>query len=183
MNNAGIFCRSNPDDPTSFDLYRQVMSVNLDATVKVTLAAVEHLRKSKGSIVFVSSVASTKASRMGYAYCMSKSAMSMFAKVLAIDLAPDVRVNIVSPGPVDTPIFERVGLTNEVVHAIMSVSTLQERIGKSCEIADAIYFLVSDSSSFVHGHELFIDGGYMLKPAPTSAAEAIIAAKKVAGGE
>lgn len=178
VNNAGIFTRSCGDDPKTYEVYREVMSINTDATVQASLAAVEHLKKTKGSMIFVSSVASTKASEKGYAYCMSKAAMSMFAKCLAIDLAPDVRVNIVSPGPVLTPIFERIGLNSEQVQSMMNVTTLQNRVGHPDEIASTIAFLASEEAAFVNGHEMFVDGGYLLKPSSYAVSTQVIQAKK-----
>lgn len=164
VNNAGIFVKTPGFEPKSYDLYRQAMTINTDATVKCTLAAIEHLKKTKGNIIFVSSVASIKPSSYGYGYCMSKAAMSAFAKSLAIDIAPEVRVNTVSPGPVLTPIFSRIGLNQEQARAIMDVTTLQNRIGLPEEVANAIEFLISDRASFINGHELIIDGGYLIKP-------------------
>ena len=178
VNNAGIFVRTIGDDPTTYEMYRQTLTINTDATVSATLAAVGELKKNKGQLIFVSSVASIKPSERGYAYCMSKAAMSMFAKCLAVDLAPDVRVNVVSPGPVDTTIFERVGLTSQMARQVMKSTTLQERIGEPEEIAKTIYFLISDGGSFIHGHELFIDGGYLIKPSISSASRQIISVKK-----
>lgn len=178
VNNAGIFVRSCGDDPNTYDLYRQVMTINTDATVRATLAAIEELKRTKGNLIFVSSVASIKASERGYAYCMSKAAMSMFAKCLAVDLAPHVRVNVVSPGPVQTSIFERVGMSSQMAGKLMSHTTLLDRIGESDEIAQTIYFLVSDAASFVTGHEMFVDGGYLLKPSSATASQQIIAAKQ-----
>jgi len=177
VNNAGIFTKSAGDDPSSYETYRQVMAINTDATVRATLSAVEHLKKANGNLVFVSSVASIKPSERGYAYCMSKASMSIFAKCLAIDLAPNVRVNVVSPGPVLTPIFGRVGLNDELVQKLMNVTTLQERVGRSEEIASTIAFLISDEASFVNGHEMFVDGGYLLKPSTFSVAQKIIQSK------
>lgn len=168
VNNAGIFNRSDCNDPKSYDLYRQVMTINMDATVKATLAAVEHLRRARGHLIFVSSVASVKPSSKGFAYCASKAAMSSFAKCLAIDLAPEVSVNIVSPGPVKTSIFESVGLSAEVAGQVMANTTLKQRVGSIEEIAESIYFLASERSSFIHGHELFIDGGYLINTAAAS---------------
>lgn len=174
VNNAGIFVKSEGNDPKTYDIYRKVMTINTDATVCATLAAVEELKRTKGNLLFVSSVASIKPSERGYAYCMSKAAMSSFAKCLAIDLAPDVRVNIVSPGPVQTPIFERVGLKEDLVAHLMAYTTLQGRIGQSEEVAESIYFLASEKASFINGHELFIDGGYLIKPSANTAAQQII---------
>lgn len=178
VNNAGIFTRSPTSDMKSYETYREVMTINTDATVRASLAAVEPIKKTNGNIIFVSSVASVRPSQMGFAYCMSKAAMSMFAKCLAIDLAPNVRVNIVSPGPVLTPIFERVGLNDELVQSMMNVTTLQNRIGLSEEIASTIAFLISDGASFVDGHEMFVDGGYLLKPSTQSAASQIMGIKE-----
>lgn len=178
VNNAGIFVRSPGFDPKSYDTYRQVMTINTDATVRASLAAAEHLKSTHGSMIFVSSVASIKTSDHGYAYCMSKAAMSMFAKCLAVDLAPEVRVNIVSPGPVQTPIFDRVGLSPDLVRALMDGTTLQNRIGTSEEIANTIAFLASDEASFVNGNEMFVDGGYLLKPSSQSASQQILKFKQ-----
>lgn len=178
VNNAGIFTKSLVQDPRSYEVYKQVMTINTDATVKASLAAVEELKKNKGNLIFVSSVASVMPSESGFAYCMSKAAMSILAKCMAIDLAPDVRVNIVSPGPVATPIFERVGLTEEIATKLMGCTTLQGRIGESKEIASSIAFLISDEAKFITGHELFIDGGYLIKPSMSTASQQIIAMKK-----
>lgn len=180
VNNAGIFTKTLGTDPKTYDVYKEVMNINTDATVRATLAAVEHLKKSDGNLIFVSSVASVKASEAGYAYCMSKAAMSIFAKCLAIDLAPNVRVNIVSPGPVLTPIFGRIGLNDEIVKKLMDSTTLQNRIGTSEEIASAIAYLISDEASFVNGHEMFIDGGYLLKQSFHSVSQRVIESKKAA---
>lgn len=177
VNNAGIFIRSAVDDPKAFEAYREVMTINTDATVNASLAAMEELKRTKGSMLFVSSVASTKPSEKGYAYCMSKAAMSMFAKCLAIELAPHVRVNIVSPGPVLTPIFDRIGLTQQMVEIGMSATTLRGSVGTSDEIANTIYFLASDEASFVNGHEMVVDGGYLVKPSSNSASQRILATK------
>lgn len=180
VNNAGIFTKTSSLQPSSYDSYRQVMNINIDSTVKATLEAVEHIKKVNGNIVFVSSVASIKATDSCYAYAMSKAAMSIFSKSLAIDLAPNVRVNTVSPGPVLTPIFDRVGLNAQMVESIMGVSTLQNRVGQSDEIAKTIAFLISDDASFINGHEMFVDGGYLLKPSNFNVSQQLIAAKKAA---
>lgn len=175
VNNAGVFLKSPAKETASYETYKKVMGINIDATVRASLTAIEHLRKTKGNMVFVSSVASVKPALYGYAYCMSKAAMSSFAKCLAIDLAPEVRVNIVSPGPVATPIFEAVGLTQQMAEVVMACTTLQERVGRSDEIAKAIAFLASDDSSYVNGHELFIDGGYLIKPSNMNVDSKVIA--------
>lgn len=141
------------------------MSVNLDATVNLTLSAIDELKKTKGNIVFVSSIASFKPNRMTYPYSMSKVAMNMFAQCLAQAVAPNVRVNVVSPGPVDTPIFDKCGIVlkdDETKKKFGQISTLLNRIGESEEIGKLIYFLASDDASFITGSNLIADGGSLL---------------------
>ena len=174
VNNAGIFVMSVASDPGTYEAHRQAMTINTGATVRATLAAVEELKRTRGNMVFVSALASIKPSEFCYAYCMSKAAMSSFAKCLAIDLAPEVRVNIVSPGPVQTPIFDRVGINEDIAAKIMGSSTLRGSIGQSDEVAESIFFLASDKAGFINGHELFIDGGYLIKPSTHAASQQII---------
>lgn len=164
VNNAGIFGGSDACDTNSYRVYKNMMAVNTDASVKATLAAVAELKKTKGNIVFVSSVATARPIERSYAYCMSKAAMTIFAKCLAVDLAPLVRVNICSPGPVVTPIFARVGFTEKMVRQSMCATTVINRVGESEEIAAAICFLLSDEAPYMQGSDLMIDGGYVIKP-------------------
>lgn len=161
VNNAGVWYSTHSADKKSFDLYKKMMTINADSVVKTSMEAVPHLEKTNGNIVFVSSVASIKPGASVYAYRMSKAAMSIYAKCLAVDVAPKIRVNIVSPGPVSTPML---GLVGEEKKKKMSSSTLLGRAGESDEIAKTIYYLASDDASFVNGSEIFVDGGYICKP-------------------
>lgn len=165
VNNVGICGRTHSADKTSFEMYKKTMSINVDSVVKTSMEAIPHLEKTNGNIVFVSSVASVKPSANGYAYRMSKAALSSYAKCLAVDVAPKIRVNIVSPGPVATPLFDRMGYSNESLNKKMGPSILLGRVGESDEIASTIYYLASDEASFVNGAEIFVDGGYLCKPA------------------
>jgi len=163
VNNAGTFARTIGDDAESYQSYRRVMSVNLDSTVSATLAAIDALKKTQGQVIFISSTASTKAHEKAYAYCASKAAMTMFAKCLAIDLATQVKINVVSPGPVRTEIFKTIGLSRELAGHVMAPTTLEGRTGEPEEIAEVVHFLLTPSAKFITGHELFVDGGYLLK--------------------
>lgn len=164
VNNAGVYFKTHSADKSSYELYRTTMKINCDSVIKTTMEAIPHLEKSGGNIVFVSSVASVKPSANGYAYRMTKAAISSYAKCLAVDLAPKIRVNIVSPGPVATPLFDKVGINKEALNRTTGPSILLGRVGESGEIAKAIYFLASDEATFVNGAELFVDGGYLCKP-------------------
>lgn len=164
VNNAGVFHKTHAADKESFDVYKRVMAINCESVIKTTMEAVPHLEQSKGNIVFVSSVGSVKPGNDGYAYRMSKAALSIYAKCLAVDIAPKIRVNIVSPGPIATPMFQNVGLNDEQMRDKMAAKTLLNRVGETEEIAQTIWYLASDEASFVNGAELFVDGGYMCKP-------------------
>lgn len=167
VNNAGIYQKTNAADKSSYEIYRRTMSINADSIVRTSMEAVPHLEKTNGNIVFVSSVASVKPAANGYAYRMSKSALSSYAKCLAIDVAPKIRVNIVSPGPVMTPLFDKAGISEQALRTRIGPGTLLGRVGESEEIANTIYYLASDEASFVNGAELFVDGGYICRP-PTN---------------
>lgn len=167
INNVGVYNKTNSADKSSFGTYKNIMTINADSVVQTSMEAIPHLEKTGGNIVFVSSVASIKPAANGYAYRMSKAALSSYAKCLAVDVAPKIRVNIVSPGPVETPLFDKIGISRERLHASVGPATLLGRAGKSEEIANTIYHLASDEASFINGSEIFIDGGYLCKPPVT----------------
>lgn len=83
---------------------------------------------------------------------------------MAIDLAPrGIRVNTISPGPIKTPLFDKLGLPAEVTagfEAGMAAHTLTKRTGTSEEVAKLVRFLLTSESSFITGEEIVIDGGY-----------------------
>uniref|UniRef100_A0A6G1S5G9 Putative oxidoreductase yhdF n=1 Tax=Aceria tosichella TaxID=561515 RepID=A0A6G1S5G9_9ACAR len=164
VNNVGVHHKTNAADKSSFRLYQNTFAINVDSVIKTTMEAVPHLEKSGGNIVFVSSTASVKPAANAYAYRMSKAALSSYAKCLAIDIAPKVRVNIVSPGPVATPLFDKAGISRESLQAKARATNLLGRPGEVEEIASAIYYLASDEASYFCGAELFVDGGSLCKP-------------------
>lgn len=165
VNNTSIHFKTNSADKSSFELYRKTMAINCESVIKTTMEALPHLEKSQGNIVFVSSVASIRPGFNDYAYRMSKAAVSSYAKCLAIDIAPKIRVNIVSPGHVSTETFfdrdDTLYINQETKNKQVQQATLLGRIGECDEIARTIFYLASDEASFVNGAELFVDGGHM----------------------
>ncbi|MCF0248385.1 MAG: SDR family oxidoreductase, partial [Synergistes sp.] len=109
--------------------------------------------KTGGSIVNVASVSGVVLRRGNSAYGVSKTAMIAWTEVLSVELMGRVRVNAVAPGFTDTDM----GKLDIRFSTIQSGSVT--RIGKTSEIACAIYFLSSDEASFINGHTLVIDGG------------------------
>lgn len=163
INNAGILKNTLYNGPGTYETYKETMDINVDAAVRASLAACGPLKKTNGCLMFTSSVGGSKPHADVYAYCMSKAALSMLAKCLAVDLAPHVRVNIVSPGPVKTELMEEAGMTADMMGSLLGSATLRGTVGECREVAALFYFLASDDSSFINGQEIFIDGGYSLK--------------------
>jgi NAD(P)-dependent dehydrogenase (short-subunit alcohol dehydrogenase family) len=116
-----------------------------------------------GSIILNASVASIGGMEGASVYSASKAAVRSFARGWTNDLkGRKIRVNTLSPGPIDTPIFEKGGNSKEEAEAFKSYVVGKVplgRIGTSEEIANVALFLASDDSSFVTGIELFVDGG------------------------
>jgi NAD(P)-dependent dehydrogenase (short-subunit alcohol dehydrogenase family) len=96
-------------------------------------------------------------------YTATKAAVASLARSLALELAPKgIRLNIVNPGPIETPIFERMGLPPEVLKQMgeqIASQVPQKRFGSPEDIAHAVLYLSSDESGFVHGASLAVDGG------------------------
>ncbi|WP_176598239.1 MULTISPECIES: glucose 1-dehydrogenase [Sphingobium] len=110
-----------------------------------------------GSIIFTGSVAGTKATPTFGIYGASKAAVRNLARTLTLELKDrGIRVNVLSPGPTDTPIFQHHS-PETIARLVASIPI--GRLGRSEEIAKAALFLASDDSSFIAGVELFADGG------------------------
>jgi NAD(P)-dependent dehydrogenase (short-subunit alcohol dehydrogenase family) len=116
-----------------------------------------------GSIILNASIASIKGMPAFGVYSASKAAVRSFARTWTTDLkGRKIRVNALSPGPIDTPILGKVAATEEdlkQLKAHMAGQVPLGRMGTSEEIAKVALFLASDDSSFVTGVELFVDGG------------------------
>ena len=131
-----------------------------DVNVKGTLFTVQKalpLMSDGGSILMTGSIASVKGFGGLGVYSASKAAIRSFARTWTVELKDrKIRVNVISPGTIDTAVF--VGVPKEIKDQFVSVIPMG-RIGQSEEIAKAALFLASNDSSFVTGIELFVDGG------------------------
>lgn len=164
VNNAGLFQPINAQSPNALDVFTSTMDINLNTAVKLTLLAVPHLKKTKGCIVNISSNLHNKCIQGGFAYCTAKAALTMFTKSIAVDLAPDVRANSVSPGPVATLMSTRCGMDEKSFRQAVGGACLVNRVGEPDEIARLVTFLASPESSFITGSDYIIDGGSTIKP-------------------
>jgi NAD(P)-dependent dehydrogenase (short-subunit alcohol dehydrogenase family) len=138
--------------------WNRVLAVNLTAPFLLCREAIPHLRQAGGgTIVNVASGQGLVPSAPGLsAYAASKGGLVTFSKAMALELAPDIRVNAICPGVVDTPLLPP--QMREAAGAPESGYALK-RVGEPEEIAAGILFLTSRESAFVTGIALAVDGG------------------------
>ncbi len=136
--------------------FDKTFNVNVRGTLFTVQKALP-LMPDGGSIIMTGSIASVKGFEGLSVYSATKAAVRSFARSWTVDLkARNIRVNVISPGTIDTGVF--VGVPKEVKDQFVAVIPMG-RIGQPHEIAAAALFLASDDSSFVTGIELFVDGG------------------------
>jgi len=162
VNNAGM-CEFGSIETTTLEQYDRIMAVNVRAAFQLTMLCVPHLITTRGNIVNVSSVGGTRSFPGELAYSMSKAAMDKMTACTALELATKgVRVNSINPGAIATEIFSRAGMSDEDVPKFMEHCKETHplgRVGEAEEVAQAIAFLASSSSSFITGEHLHVDGG------------------------
>lgn len=124
------------------------------------------LLSDKASVILTTSIANQMGSPNFSVYSACKAALRSLTQTLALELiGRGTRVNAISPGPIETPIWGKFGMPDELVqaarHGIVAKSPIQ-RFGRPDEISKAVLFLASDESSYVVGQELTVDGGITL---------------------
>ena len=160
INNAGItqVIPHRDLDGATPDVWRRIFDVNVVGTWQVTVAAVPHLRVSgRGQVVNVSSLAGERPTGSSIPYACSKAAVSHMTRLLANTLGPEIRVNAVAPGLVDTPWTESWDTVRAFVHAQAPL----RRSAAAEDVAEVIHGLVR--SSYVTGEVILIDGGLHLR--------------------
>lgn len=162
--NAGIAAFA-PVDSASEDHYDSIMNVNVKG-VYFTVQKVLPILNDGGSIIFNTSVNAHVGMPNSSVYAASKAAVLSLNKVFAVELASrKIRVNAVSPGPIETPLYGKVGLEKEEVEGLGSAlgeKILLKRFGQSAEVAKTVSFLASDDASFITGSEIVVDGGLIV---------------------
>jgi NAD(P)-dependent dehydrogenase (short-subunit alcohol dehydrogenase family) len=153
---AGVGSLTEPLEAVTTGSFDDVFGVN----VRGTLLTVQHavpLMTAGGSVIINGTAGAIKGVPGSTVYSASKAALRSFARTWTVELASrNIRVNLISPGPIDTASFD--GIPSEVRSAIAAMVPAG-RFGLAEEIAAAVLFLASSDSSFIYGTELFVDGG------------------------
>ena len=138
-----------------------VHDVNLRGAFFAMQAALPHLHDG-GSIVITGSIGAVLALPGNIAYSAAKAGLRAVARILAAELLPRrIRVNVASPGPVETDIFKR-GASQQEIDSLrdqMVNDIPMKRMGEPEEVAAAVLFLASSEASFITGIDLYVDGG------------------------
>ena len=159
--NAGIAV-PGPIAELSEEHIEQTFDINVKGVLRTVQQALPHLAD-KASVVITSSVVNDMGMAGMSVYSASKAAVTSLARTLSAELWDrGVRVNTVAPGPIETPIFEKMDMpkeaTDEMAGQILS-SVPMGRFGAADEVANAVTFLLSDESSYIMGEEIKVDGG------------------------
>lgn len=161
VNNAGVW---EEDEAGRGDLavWDRALAVNVRGSFLVTDAAVAHLEKTSGSIVFISSTAGQRGEARHSAYAASKGAVISYTKSLAAELGPrNIRVNCVAPGWVETD-MTRDALADPSRRREIETGIPVGRVASPRDIAGPVLFLVSDLARHLQGEILNVNGGSVL---------------------
>lgn len=160
--NAGIF-RVETIDGLTEEIFDEVYNINVRGPLFTVNAAYNSLNEGS-SIIFNTSVTDVKGFPGMSAYASSKAALRSLTRTLAAEFGPKgIRVNAISPGPIDTPIYGKHNAPQENIDQMAanfpSMISLG-RFGNSAEIANTALFLASSESSYITGAEIPVDGGF-----------------------
>lgn len=160
VNNAGISYSGLLQDMTDSE-WMNVINTNLSSAFYTSREVISPMvRQGSGSIINISSMWGVTGASCEVAYSSTKAGLIGFTKALAKELAPSgVRVNAVAPGAISTDMMK--GYTAEDIQAIADETPLG-RLGNVKNIADAVYFLASDSADFITGEVLNVNGGFVI---------------------
>jgi NAD(P)-dependent dehydrogenase (short-subunit alcohol dehydrogenase family) len=149
---------------TSLPQWTEILQVNVVAIDALLSTMLENLSLNRGSVVIIGSVHARATTGGLTAYATTKAALEGWARSAALDLGPNIRVNVVAPGAIDSAKlregFARWGdESSEARIEVLKSRTALGRLGTPADVAGAVSFLVGDNSLFVTGTTLIVDGG------------------------
>jgi ketoreductase RED2 len=158
VNNAGVTKVIDHRDleAASVEVWREIFEVNVFGTWQLSVAAMPALRESRGSIVIVSSAAGVRPTGSSIPYAVSKAALNHMTALLAKVVGPEVRVNAVAPGLIDTPWTADWDAIRGFVQSVAPLG----RSGSPADVADVVVALAT--TSYVTGQVVVVDGGLTL---------------------
>jgi len=159
VNNAGVYQFAPLEEVTEEEFHRQ-FNTNVLGLILSAQEAARHFGPDGGSIVSVSSIASTASPPMATVYAGTKAAIDAITRVLAKELGPKkIRVNAINPGPVETEGFQGGGLSGSEFEKQAIAQTPLGRIGRPNDIAPVAVFLASADSGWITGEIIHVTGG------------------------
>jgi 3-oxoacyl-[acyl-carrier protein] reductase len=159
VNNAGIYEFAPLEDVTE-NHYHRHFDVNVLGPLLASQEAVKHFGPGGGSIINISSIASTLTLANSSVYSATKAALDAVTQTLAKELGPrNIRVNAINPGPVDTEGVRASGFADEDFRKQVESRTPLGRIGQPQDIAPAAVFLASEEAAWITGETLVVAGG------------------------
>jgi NAD(P)-dependent dehydrogenase (short-subunit alcohol dehydrogenase family) len=162
VNNAGVYI-TTPLDRVTLEQWDRTLAINLRAPFLLSQAAAPHLRHSPGAAIVNVASDGGLSPRPGFAvsapYVSSKAGLVMLTRLLALELAPEIRVNAVAPGV----IASKTGpMPQKARERFVPLTPLHE-VGTPADVAAAVVYLASDAARFVTGQILSVDGGLVVR--------------------
>ena len=155
MNNASTFYSADISKVNE-EVWNDLINVNLKAPLFLIKAAVDSLKQTNGCVVNITDIHGHRPLKHYPVYSTAKAGLIMLTKAMAKELAPDIRVNAVSPGAIDWPNDMQAKTKDDILNKIA-----MRRKGSTDDITDAVMYLINDAS-YMTGQILTIDGGRSL---------------------
>jgi 2-keto-3-deoxy-L-fuconate dehydrogenase len=164
INCAGIGLVGTVEETALAD-FERLFRVNVQGTFLTTRAAIPSLRKAKGTVVNIGSVAGLVGVKRRFAYCATKGAVTAMTRQLAVDYPQEIRANCIAPGTVDSPFVEAYlekYHRNEKEKVRIELNERQPlgRMGRPDEVAGLALYMCSEAASFMNGSVVTLDGGW-----------------------